>query len=372
MKLGIVQNHLGVDGRSRTVAAIIELLNERGIVPDLLSFSGVEDHARFRTFANDSLLYEPVRIPRPHFLAGDLLQETLLPLLVRHRVRGYDLLITSNTGLQGYPEGPQLLHLVTFPLELVPENEDRYRRPVPRLYGSVSRLLMQIASLSGKRRGIWTANSEFTRDAMVRAYGLTAGDITVLYPPVDVAEPLNTGERQCAVLSLAGFHADKRQLEQIDLASQLPDVAFYIVGTVRSAAYYRRCREVADNLPNVHLVADAPWPAVQSLLAACKVFLHSKHNEHFGISTAEAIAAGCLPVVHDSGGQRELVPFAALRYRTVAEAKESLSRALDGNCDELAPALRARLHTFSKDAFRRRFLSVLDGASLAGSKTRAA
>ena len=61
--------------------------------------------------------------------------------------------------------------------------------------------------------------------------------------------------------------------------------------------------------------------------------------EHFGITTVEAMAAGCVPVVIDKAGQREIVRHGTDGYRwtTLAEL-EALTRMVAG--DE---ALRARL-----------------------------
>jgi glycosyltransferase involved in cell wall biosynthesis len=47
--------------------------------------------------------------------------------------------------------------------------------------------------------------------------------------------------------------------------------------------------------------------------------------EHFGISIVEAMSAGCLPVVPDSGGPREYVP-PNLRYRRIEEAAQIIER----------------------------------------------
>jgi len=43
-------------------------------------------------------------------------------------------------------------------------------------------------------------------------------------------------------------------------------------------------------------------------LVNSKVFLHPAPFESFGIAVADSMAAGAIPVVHDSGGSREFVP----------------------------------------------------------------
>jgi glycosyltransferase involved in cell wall biosynthesis len=60
------------------------------------------------------------------------------------------------------------------------------------------------------------------------------------------------------------------------------------------------------------------------LLKKAKIYLHTMEGEHFGISIVEAMAYGCVPVVHDSGGMREFVPV-HLRYSTLTQAVEKIA-----------------------------------------------
>ena len=49
-------------------------------------------------------------------------------------------------------------------------------------------------------------------------------------------------------------------------------------------------------------------------------------NEHFGITISEAMAGGCVPVVHDSGGPQETVtPDVGFRWNHVDEAVKQVS-----------------------------------------------
>ena len=50
-------------------------------------------------------------------------------------------------------------------------------------------------------------------------------------------------------------------------------------------------------------------------LGRARVYLHAS-KETFGIAVAEAVAAGCMPVVPDNSAHPETVPFAKLRYGT--------------------------------------------------------
>lgn len=359
--VALVQNYLGNDGRSRTVAEIIRLLNQRGTEPDLFTFSSDEDEAVFRRASGSELRFNRVAIKRPRFLVGDLLQEAVLPLMLRSRLAVYPVIIASGTSVHGFPRGSRLVRFVYFPLERVPANEERYQQLPFRVYGLACSLLLRLSAFGSRKDGAWIVNSEFTREATAEAYGLRRDAITVLYPPILPGPDAAPAERKRAVVSLGGFHQDKRQLEQIEVARSLPDVDFYLIGSSRSRDYYHKCVAAAGSVPNVHLVPNAAWPQVEAILSTAKVFLHSKRNEHFGMSSAEAITYGCIPVVHDSGGQREVVPNPELRFTDPASLSRLLRRAIEGDFDSLLPGLQQHVQEFSVGKFQARLADVLEG-----------
>ena len=57
-----------------------------------------------------------------------------------------------------------------------------------------------------------------------------------------------------------------------------------------------------DMLDAVRFAPNLPYAELQGLLARAKVGLHTMWNEHFGIGIVEMLAAGVVPVAHNSGG----------------------------------------------------------------------
>ncbi|HMA47924.1 MAG TPA: glycosyltransferase, partial [Frankiaceae bacterium] len=228
------------------------------------------------------------------------------------------------------------------------------------------------------------ANSEYTR-GWIRA--LWERDAEVLYPPiqVDKLHPAPAGERERAVLSVGRFFAPglghaKRQLEMVRWfgalvrAGRLPGWRMHVVGGCEDSQlpYLAEVRAAATGLP-VEVHPNAPRAEVETLLARCALFWSATGYgedatrrpwtaEHFGMTTVEAMAGGCVPVVIDRAGQREIVRDGVdgLRWGTPAELADATVR-LTGDA-----ALRARLAAsavqraglYSDAAFARRWRDI--------------
>lgn len=94
----------------------------------------------------------------------------------------------------------------------------------------------------------------------------------------------------------------------------------------------------------------------ESLLLSATYAIHAMREEAFGISIAEYLKAGLIPVVPDEGGSCEVVGNPELSFRTNEEAADILVRLLDD--PEFRERQRRlcgeRAKIFSEDAFRRR------------------
>ena len=87
--------------------------------------------------------------------------------------------------------------------------------------------------------------------------------------------------------------------------------------------------------------------------------MHPTLNEHFGISIVEAMALGCIPVVHDSGGPREFVNE-KFRYESVEEAAEKVEKAADYWSPDRAVAISNIAEQFSGNTFSKNFISLFN------------
>ena len=100
-------------------------------------------------------------------------------------------------------------------------------------------------------------------------------------------------------------------------ASVLPDWSYYCVGGLgdgpEDIEYFERVQR-QDAGGRAFVLANVDRPELKTLFERSKIFwhaagyeededLHPQLSEHFGIVTAEAMAAGCVPVVCNHGGQ---------------------------------------------------------------------
>jgi glycosyltransferase involved in cell wall biosynthesis len=231
------------------------------------------------------------------------------------------------------------------------------------------------------------ANSQYTRDWVRRLWGVEA---EVLFPPIRVQD-LRAGPKQRRILTVGRFIArgvghSKKQLELVQAFGDMvrrggmEGWELRVVGGCEPSQrrYLAEVQRAAEGLP-VQVHANAPRSLVEELFATSSVFwvatgLGEDEEtapwvfEHFGITTVEAMAAGCVPVVIDKAGQREIVRHGSDGYRwtTLAEL-EALTRMVAG--DE---ALRARLAasaveragTFSEEAFAARWREIAAGLGI--------
>src|SRR5919108_1506320 len=185
-------------------------------------------------------------------------------------------------------------------------------------------------------------NSEFSKRAIKLLYKNIEEPI-VLSPPVDVetfrraALYSKEEERENTILVVSRFNPDKEVENAIRIAKILYEKKqiYYnmiIVGNIHNndIEYLDFLRGMINGygLKNyVKLEVGASFERLLHLMSKSKVYLHPLAGEPFGISVAEAMAAGLIPVVPHVGGNSEFVPQ-QYHYSSLEEAAEIIEDAL--------------------------------------------
>jgi len=236
-----------------------------------------------------------------------------------------------------------------------------------RIYSAPYRIFYKMFSDNVRSTRILSI-SQYIADLCKKAWGVES---EVVYFPVPISQwkPTSNSTRD-GVISIGRFSSEKNQLEQVNIAEALQSAGVSspvrVIGAVASSLNHRlyldlRKQAEKRRIANILFYPNLPRKRIISMAHSSKVFLHTMKNEHFGIATVEAIAAGCIPIVHDSGGTREIVPISALRFRTEHEATGKIMLALEGEFDRYLPQLRRHISMFSEESFKERLTKIILG-----------
>ena len=211
---------------------------------------------------------------------------------------------------------------------------------------------------------VFIVNSEFTAKAVKETFNASS---YVLYPPVS-NEILTHNEiemnrrRDNNVLTISRISREKN-LWLIPYIAQntRKDISFTIAGLMDSTDVLDSLLELIRRLGvtnKVNIVPNLTRDNLRELMLNSKVYLHTKVNEHFGVSIVEAMASGCIPLVHDSGGAKEFV-LPEYRYRNMEEAAEKVEKAIDSWSTSQAVTMWQSVQRFSEKYFSHKLLKII-------------
>jgi glycosyltransferase involved in cell wall biosynthesis len=230
-----------------------------------------------------------------------------------------------------------------------------------------------------------TAISNFSGGWAKRRWGI---DCQVVYPPVDTN--FQRAQKEKMILSVGRFAIEgeghgKKQEEMLAAFRRMKEEGllewrYFCVGalggTDRHRAHFAKLSATVSDI-GAELIANINRDRLKDLYEQAAIFWHAAGYgededtrpiflEHFGISTVEAMAAGCVPVVINKGGQREIVEHCVngFLWETLEELR-AYTRLLmndDRLRERMAEAARERAQKFSREAFVDKFLGQLVGS----------
>lgn len=180
-------------------------------------------------------------------------------------------------------------------------------------------------SLWGKLKLKWwnliVYNSAFTRDHSKSNWPILS---KVIYPPVNTMEiePLKKKNYILSVGRFFGYLKDKKQGVMISAFKsllknkELNNWSLHLAGSASSGddAYLRGLKQLSKGF-HINFYPNIKYDKLMKLYGESSIYWHAAgfgenepaKMEHFGISTVEAMAGGCVPVVINKGGQTEIV-----------------------------------------------------------------
>ncbi|MGB6166977.1 MAG: glycosyltransferase family 4 protein, partial [Geitlerinemataceae cyanobacterium] len=183
-------------------------------------------------------------------------------------------------------------------------------------------------------------NSQFTTQWLKKRWQLESS--LLLYPPVILDTPNVPKEKM--ILSVARFEAggSKKQVELIqaflELQETQPEILtgwkLILVGGSPPGNPYLKTVEklIKKTSANIELQINISLDELKAIYAKASIFWHAcglgevnpQRFEHFGMATVEAMQSGCVPVVFNGGGQREIVESekSGFLFNSIAELCE--------------------------------------------------
>jgi glycosyltransferase involved in cell wall biosynthesis len=176
-------------------------------------------------------------------------------------------------------------------------------------------------------------NSYFTKKYIDQEYGVAS---QVVYPPVGVEE-FKSGRKENLIISVGHFtkakacqeglirslHAKKQDIlikvfkKMYDQG--LKDWRLALIGGAlkEDASYVQSLKNLTRGYP-VEIKTNIKFTELKNYYGRAKIYWHAtgfgedeqkypERMEHFGITTVEAMASGCVPIVINKGGQPEIV-----------------------------------------------------------------
>jgi glycosyltransferase involved in cell wall biosynthesis len=207
----------------------------------------------------------------------------------------------------------------------------------------------------------------------------------ILFPPVDTGVYDPTREKRSVILNVGRFFSgshNKKHLVMVEAFKRLcrkglKGWELHLAGGVAPgkvhAEYLERVRRKAAGYP-VFIHTDMPFPELKRLYEEASIYWHASgygenesrnpiRFEHFGITTVEAMAAGCVPVVIAKAGQLETVDHgrSGLLWKDLSELEEYTLRVIEDaeTRNSLQRGAIAHSRDFDQSAFKRRLLYLI-------------
>jgi glycosyltransferase involved in cell wall biosynthesis len=313
------------------------------------SFVAIDREILAERFEIDDL-YQPGRVPNPFRLIRGVLRanvvfgwfaswHTFLPITLAWLLRK-----------------PSVMVIGGFDTANMPDIEYGHQRGGLRMHAS--RWIFRRATRL-------ITNSSYSLKEIERNTPIPPERVTVVHHGVPDPFGEDPGPKEREALTVGAIDrttlVQKGQLPFVQAAHELPDVRFVFAGKWLDDAV-EELRAVAPE--NVELTGWLPDEDLHAAYRRAAVYVQASRHEGFGLAVAEAMLAGCVPVVMNVTAMPEVVGDAGvlIESQDPAAVADGVRRALDMGPDAAARARERILRNFPMVRRRGGILRVVDEA----------
>lgn len=219
-------------------------------------------------------------------------------------------------------------------------------------------------------------NSKFTQDVIKKEWPIAS---RVVYPPVDInkIKPLPKKKYILSVGRFVSFTKVKKHEEMIRTFSNLSKIgkikgwSLHLAGAVEGdESYLDELKNLAKDW-DITFYTNYPFEKLAKLYGESSIYWHAAgfgetdpvKMEHFGITTVEAMASGCVPIVINKGGQPEIVEnnISGLLWDKLDELKSLTMNVINDPVlmSKLSEKAIEKSKLFSKQNFKNKILKLI-------------
>ena len=287
----------------------------------------------------------------------------------------YDLFFYCSRGNYIF-KAKQNIHIIHFPT-----------KPIVIQKNAANSLIKFYEHLKDKKYietyNLFLPNSKFTEKHFKKIWsGIDDNAINkktiVCYPAVTEIENLNIN-KQKIILVLSRIEKSKHLETLIDAykSSNFLSNNYKMIiagGLTKSLEnYFSELKQRIENT-NIELIVNAPFAKITELYNKSSLFWHCKGYqidentepelmEHFGMSTVEAMSAGCIPIVINEAGQREIVTEeCGYKWNTIQELvayTEEIAKNPE-KIKKMSEAAKERSKLFTLESFSKNIQNILE------------
>ena len=191
--------------------------------------------------------------------------------------------------------------------------------------------------------------------------GIKPRRIDYIYIPVKTDFKVNLDKKERnEVLSFGRIMPDKN-IEKILSIAKMSQAHFTIAGYVSPNHLDYLKKLELEKSENVTIVPNPSEELKNELYSRAWTYVHPKPMEHFGVTIAEAISFGCVPIVPKSGGAWEDVVEKGkygIGYDNEEEASQYILDSFKMGIEERTDILESR-YRFSFKGFEEKFIEIV-------------